>query len=65
MDSGLNPWVKLNSKARISARNWWVGPMCIGMWLKRMIVFSEQKRAPPAQQQQQTQHIPALMEFIF
>ena len=30
-----------------------------------MIVFSEQKRAPPAQQQQQTQHIPALMEFIF
>lgn len=30
-----------------------------------MIVFSEQKRAPPAQQQQQTQYIPALMEFIF
>lgn len=34
VDSGLNPWVKLNSKARICARNWWVGPICIGMWLK-------------------------------
>ena len=33
-----------------------------------MIVFSEQKRAPLQQKQnktKKTQHIPALMEFIF